>query len=616
MQIGMASMLTENYKSKLQRLEEWLRAYWLYIPIYLFFLYVSSTSARAGDDWALASWYNGGFVQTLAGMIRATTYVNGRVVANLSDAFFAHYDNLWRIAMPAIFTSIIYLSARLFGYARRPIPVLFSFLLFLCVSDGIRIETYVWLIGNVGYITVIPLILLYLNIIQDAKTAQEPGFWQHDTTKRLLIGLLAFVIGLWVENITLGFLAGNLLLAALSYIRTRRVSPDIWYGIGGTLLSLLVLFGTPARAAAAPGLEVGLRARLIQNVAGIMKIVVVDNNFIYLLFCIVFIVLVATGRIGPSSKVFRIVAIAVASFVALTIVSLIVLQIFLKFWYMPVGNALTFVNNTFFQTQAPLAFIYCLAILLLILLAIVLSPAWEMLLVLYGIGMVSALAMAPAPYLGARIFSLAVFSVILVIAALASRVQMKSGDFRRLAVLVLAVAVAVQMEKFFYYGEYTEHVQNMRLQLIANYRTRLANGLASKDEWLVLPAYSTNAVNATGNPGVYDFHMAPLKSYYDLPPDAQVVIDTPYAIKTFAVTQVSGLEYHFEITPLDPVSEYTYQFIVRKNNSMIYHTVRMNNNFVDYKFPGPGEYTVSCNLIQNGLKREVRAPQPVEIGEN
>ena len=106
------------------RLMDWLRAYWLYIVIYVFFLYVSSTSVRAGDDWEISQWYRNGFLSTLAGMIKATTYLNGRVASLFFGAFFAHYDVLWRFIAPALFTTIIYLSAKLFGYIRNPFAVI------------------------------------------------------------------------------------------------------------------------------------------------------------------------------------------------------------------------------------------------------------------------------------------------------------------------------------------------------------------------------------------------------------------------------------------------------------------------------------------------------------
>lgn len=62
-------------------LVDWLRSYWGYVVIYVFFLYVSSTTARVGDDWEISQWYQNGFLSTLAGMMRATTYLNGRVAS-------------------------------------------------------------------------------------------------------------------------------------------------------------------------------------------------------------------------------------------------------------------------------------------------------------------------------------------------------------------------------------------------------------------------------------------------------------------------------------------------------------------------------------------------------
>lgn len=609
---GNLSVFTEE-KAESFYMVGWLRSYWIYVMIYIFFLYVSSTTARAGDDWEVSNWYANGFLSTLAGTIRLGIIFNARWSANLFASFFSHYDFLWRFAAPAFFTSIIYLSARMFGYVRKPALVSLSLLILLSVSDGIRLQTYVWLIGNVGYIPIIALILLYLNIIYNENTDQRLQFWQSEKLNGLFVFLLAFVIGLWVEHVAIAFAAANILLALLSYLKSGKIFPYIRYGIAGCALSSLILFSTPNSLATSRGLEVGIVPRIVQNVPGIMQLLVVDNLPIYFLFFVIFIASSVLGKIGSSSAITRIVSIALASSVALIILMRTVFQFLFEKWYLPVGNILNFINGTFFQVNKPFPVVFCFAILLFILIAVFLSPQKEKLLVLYCIGLVSAGVLIGAPYLGARLFVLAIAMLMSITVYMASTIVIKSIDLRKAALLSLTLLTLLRAEKFYYYGEYVKQAETIRLQLIDSYRARIANGLTPKDEFLVLPVYKADAVYAAANPGFGGFYMGPFKRYYHLPPDANVIFDDGFGVKAFTATQVNDLFYRFEVMPLHDVSEYAYEFVVRENGGIIYKSAVTTDNFDYYEFPGQGVYTVSCVLSQVAGQREIYATEPVEI---
>ncbi len=606
-------MLVAKEKITAFHLKDWLKTYWFYVVIYVFFLYVSTTTPRLGDDWEVSQWYRNGMVSTLAGMIYLTTYVNGRVASLFFGSFFAYYDLLWQFAAPAVFTGIIYLSAKLFGYAHKLVPVAISLLMLLSVSNDMRIETYVWLVGNVGYIFVIVLIFLYLNIIYNENTDQRLQFWQHERLNYLIIMLLAFLIGLWVENVTLGFTAANILLALLSYFKSGRVSPYIRYGIVGCILSGLVLFGTPGRLAATQDLGLGIRQHIIQNVPAILKMLVIDNLPVYLLFLIVFIAATVAGEFCSAGKITRVVGIIFASLVTTIILVRMMLQFVLMKWYLPVENVLRLINNTFFEVNKPFPVVFCFAILLFVLVAVFLSQQREKLLVLYLIGMVSAGVMAIAPYLGARTFALAIFMVVSITAFLGATIEIKSIDWRKAAFLTLIILTFLQMEKFYYLGEYVNRIETIRLQLIESYRVKVAGGFTSEDELLVLPAYNADTVFASANPKPGDFHMGPFKRYYHLPVNTNVIFDDGFTVKTFTTTQIEGSYYLFKVVPLYD-ERYIYTFYVKQKDNLIYMSPSSVDNFTYYEFPGEGTYTVSCVLqLPSGYTKEVYADEPVQI---
>ncbi len=611
-------MLINNEKTNTiytyKQLSDWLSSYWIYIAIYVFFLYVSFTTARAGDDWEISQWYQDGFISSLAGMIRATTYFNGRISANLFGSFFAYYDFLWRFSAPLVFTSIIYFSARLFGYANKFAPVCLSFLMILCVSDAMRVETYVWLIGNVGYITVIALIFLYLNIIFNEEEGNTTfQFWQNKKIHSFFVGILALCIGLWTENVTIGFFAANILLAIQSYIKNKKISTSIWYGLVGCVLSFLILFGSKTGLDKTTTALLGIRHLVIQNTSGIIKLLIVDNLPIFLICFLVFIAWVVFEKKGTKNKIFRIISVLFAAFTVLIILAKMMLTFVAVKWYLPVGGPLNRISITFFDTSKPFPMIFGFAILLFFLMAIFLSPLHkEKLLVLYCIGMGSAGVMAVAPYLGARIFVITIFMLISITTYFASTIKIKSIDLSKAAVLLIILLTLLYTKKYFYYGKYVKEVETIRLQLIDSYRSRIANGITTKDEWLVLPEYKEDAVIQSANPGANDFYTPILKRYYHLPIDAKVITNSIFAVKDFTATPISGNNYRFEIIPLHG-DQFTYTFFVRKDGESIYESEPKSVNFDYYEFTDSGSYTVTCVLSLPSGQKEIYAFNSVEI---
>jgi len=607
-------MVHTNGKIGHFNLNDWLRKNWIYITIYVFFLYMNYTSARVGDDWEVLNWYRNGLLSTLMGVIRAITYLNGRIANNFFGSFFAYYDYLWCITAPAIFTGIIFLSNRLFGNERKLIPVSVSFLMMLWVSDGIRIETYTHLIGFVAYIPVQLLIFVYLNIIFNENTDGRLRFWRNEKLNYLSIALLALLIGLWMETITIGFFAANILLAVLAYIKNRKISPYISFGIVGSILSCAIMFGAPAHLVrltqySDPG--VGYKQRIFINLPNLLQQLVLDNMSIFFVCFLIMVIVLITKKINSPRRVINFLCLA---FPAAVVTIIIVRKILYLLNINNMMGLLHIINNVFFNKSSPLTIIYCFALLLFILVPIFLSSEKDKLLVLYCIGLVSAGIMAGAPYLGARTLIFAIYMLVSITAYFTSLIEIESYDLRKAMILVLIFTIGVQMERYLFYGKYVMETEAIRLQLIEDYRTRIMSGRTTEDDWLVLPAYKRGSVIKTANPGPSDFHMGPLKGYYHLPEDANVVIDDGFGFKAFNLIQENITVYRFEVIPLKDVLDYTYTFYVRQNKEVVYVSDKRNENFDSYHFQNTGTYNVSCILSHKTFgKKEIYASEPIII---
>ena len=586
--------MEEKTKSPLK----WLKTYWVYIVIYVLFLYISFTSPRSGDDWEISGWYRDGFISTSFAMVRAFTYLNGRIANNIFDSFFAYYEFFWKIISPLVFTSIIFLSGILFNYHKKIFPTIVNLIIVLSVSNNIRKETFVWLVGNVSYIFVIPFILLYFNILFNKFEPLLMKTFNNKALNLVLVGFLAFFVGIWIENITLGFLSINLLILLYWLVLRTKPSKYLYSGLAGSLLSCLVLFSTPERSETLKVSFSGLFRRVLSNFPGVIDNVVVQNQVIYLIFIVVFLSLLYSKRNSNKRKVFTVISLIYALFMMSVILLRQLLLLLTENWYVNAVNAYTRVNSLFFDVSRPFSLIFCSLLIVFIFIVLVTSGQKEKSLAIYILGVASAGFMIISPYLGARTFSLFIILLGAIIAYLASEIKTCTEDIWRIAKVALILFTIVQIEKHLYWGRYTNRIENIRLQAIEEFRSGVNNGTIDDSDWLILPAFDTDAVMGNANPGPYDFHMQPFKEYHNLPLTTNVVFDDGFGVKNLKAEQVDGLLYKLEITPLNDISDYTYTFIVESIDGVIYQSNILNENYNYFKFPGSGIYSINC-LLQN-----------------
>ena len=606
-------MTLEEEKSKFVIIKGRLRDYWIYLVLYLFFLFVSYTSARGGDDWELSSWYQKGMLSTFIGMVRATTYLNGRIIQNLFTTFFAYYDSLWCLVSPAIFTGIIYFANKLFGLERKIVPIITSLLVLLSVSNGIRVETFTNLVGNIAYLPEILLWLLYLYLITNEYSEKQFNIWKNKWINYFSIALLALVIGLWVENVTIGFLLVNTMLLVIYFIRNKKISMFVLFGLSGSIVGCIIMFLAPAhqmRLSQYGDPSIGIIQRININIPQILQILVLDNIRVYFVCFIILFILLATKKIQTRRKIINFLLILFSTLVSIILFvkfSLDLLNNNYYFTYDDLGSViLREIDYYFFNISKPYSLIFCTALLLFILIPILLSKEKLKLFVLYCFGLLAAGVMAAAPYIGSRIFTFPVFMMIPLVAYFVSLIEIKSVDGRKAIILILVLSVGLQMEQYYFIGKYVKEIETIRLSLIEDYRTSIAGEDIPNDKWLVLPAYRKGTVISTANPEITAFHMAPLKRYYDLPDNAKVIIDDGFAIKEFNVVQdkTTNLNYTFEVIPLNSVSEYSYVFSVLKNGNVVYKSEVGNDNDENYQFQEPGTYSITCTLTNKNLEQK------------
>ena len=131
-----------------------------FISIFIFFLIIFFLSPICGDDW-------GNYIIGSRGIYRSITEAigmyfdwEGRIISRVLINILTYHKTLWNIVNSLVITGTIYLIIRIIN-PKKKIIYLLTLLIFLLMNIYTFSQTIPWLAGNITYLFVIPLLLLY-----------------------------------------------------------------------------------------------------------------------------------------------------------------------------------------------------------------------------------------------------------------------------------------------------------------------------------------------------------------------------------------------------------------------------------------------------------------------
>ncbi len=574
----------------------WLFYNWVYIATFLFFLYVGFHIPIVGDDWEISGWYKEGFLTTLIGCIKQWSYFNGRIINNFADSILSYYNNFWCFFSAGIYTLTLYYISEFMNFKRKPMSNVIMFAMILSVSKGIRSEIQLHIIGNISYSIAICLIFFYLTLIYRENTDKKIKFWQNEKLNLLIIATVSFCASLFIENMTIGLTVANIIICMQSYLKRKKITPYIIWGFTGNILGCLILFtsvGFFNRSTESAGGK-NIAELITQNLPIVLEQLVVNNIILFLFFIFITLVSIYNKKITFKNKILNILYISLLCLMGGLIALKEILFLFTVNYYTFASAIYNEIKNTFFNTHKPLSVMLCFLLLILVFIPIIkLIENRDRLIVLYFMGVCSSAPMVISP--GNRNLMLTLYCLIAITGYISSNVEVKSEDLRKILVIILVSIIFLRMEIYVHICEEADKITSVRTQIIDDYRLKYYQNRLEKNSWVILPKYDSDIIN-TGNPKLKDFHMNPLKRYYGLPQEANIIIDDGFLVKNFEANKLSERRYSFVVSQLKEIPKISYTFSILKNGIQVYKTNELSAGYFEYDFVSDGKYSVICNL--------------------
>lgn len=271
-----------------------------YLIFFVFLLLIMFLSPISGDDWGNYLVGLHGIRHMIGEAIGLYFSWEGRLVSRLLINFLTYYKVIWNFINSLVIISIIYLINKICKFKNKSLMLLLSFLIILFMNLFTFSQVIVWIAGNITYLFVIPLLLIYIKLIIDD---------DFNKTKIIILTCLNIIIPMFVEHMGLVLILLNILFLVNYYLKYKKINKLL-------LLFLLISIGSFLSMFLSPGNRIRSKSENIEfnNLNIIGKINYNLPNFIYYTYIVnyylVFLIIVSNIlliRNNINKKSFRIV---------------------------------------------------------------------------------------------------------------------------------------------------------------------------------------------------------------------------------------------------------------------------------------------------------------------
>ena len=166
----------------------------IYIGIFLFLLLVFSLSPISGDDWGNYIEGAKGFYHMISQAVGMWFTWEGRLISRILINILTYNKWLWNIVNSIVIVGIIYYVNKIVNFKNKKIMIVLTFSTILFMNIFTFSQTITWLAGNITYLFVIPLILIYFYVIYNNK---------YNKYTNILLVILNIIIPMFIEHMAI-----------------------------------------------------------------------------------------------------------------------------------------------------------------------------------------------------------------------------------------------------------------------------------------------------------------------------------------------------------------------------------------------------------------------------
>lgn len=214
-----------------------MKKYFKYVMIFLFFVVLFFLSPISGDDWSNYLVGSEGIRHSLGVAVGMYFDWEGRIISRVLINILTYHKWLWNIVNSLVVVGSIYIGYKWIG--KKPNRLMFPLICLIIL--GMNLNTFsqvmTWIAGNITYLFVVPIILWYFYFV----------FYNDKYNKWfVVINSLINLFGcMFVENMALVLVVGNILLLIIRYIKNKKIDKRIILYLSLSIIGSLSMLLSP-----------------------------------------------------------------------------------------------------------------------------------------------------------------------------------------------------------------------------------------------------------------------------------------------------------------------------------------------------------------------------------
>ena len=460
----------------------------IYTGIFLFLLLIFFLSPISGDDWGNYLEGAQGFYHMISQAVGMWFTWEGRFISRVLINILTYNKWLWNIVNAFVIIGIINYIERISKFKNKKIMLILTFATILFMNIFTFSQTVTWLAGNITYLFVIPLLLMYIYILYNNK----------DNTKinNIVLVILNIIIPMFVEHMAIILILLNIYFIVRDYLKNKTINKKLICFLLISIISFGLMYFSPGNRirSSMENLEfnkLSLFGKIMYNIPNLIFYTYRINYFLIILLVIGNIILI---KKNIKNKLLRIVLYLLES------ISILFTGIYLL-------NSFN-INTISISDSNILVFIY-FAVLTIINFLLLIKNKKELPIIFYSMGIISNLVMLMSPTWGYRT-SLATYLFLSISYLMVIDEYYKKNKIIEISTYIITI-LGMIFYLIFYISIYRTNIANEKMIKEANNTSRI--------ELIAYPGFAPCNINPTD-----DYHLKRFKEYYKINEDVEIEI--------------------------------------------------------------------------------------------
>ena len=220
---------------------KFLRKYYRYLLLFLFFFIIACFMPLSGDDWHNYTVGNLGLHRIIGQTLGMYFDWEGRLASRILINLLTYHKLLFNLLEAFFISGCIYLMNNLFKPKNEKLFFLLTVWLFLLLENKIFTQTILWVAGSITYLfptlLIFSYLFLYYHYILEKTTYPKIIY--------IVFSLASLALAMFVENIAFAFVLLNFLLIINYYFQKKLVNKLLVVNSCFSLLGALIMFFSP-----------------------------------------------------------------------------------------------------------------------------------------------------------------------------------------------------------------------------------------------------------------------------------------------------------------------------------------------------------------------------------